>query len=54
MFHVHIMGTMKLLEGYGDSPANKVMGKWFEQLSRRERIFITFINWPRSPLTPEG
>ena len=46
MFHIHIMGTMKYLEGYGKSEANWVMGSWFGQLKRRQRLFIVFINWP--------
>lgn len=45
---------MRFLEDYGNSPANEVMGEWFEQLKRRQRLFIVFINWPNSPLTPEG
>ena len=64
MFHIHIEGTFEFLEGYGNSTpegeilygrsANGIMGEWFGQLNRRQRLFIVFINWPNSPLTPEG
>ena len=34
MFHIHVMGCISFLEGYGSSKANRVMGKWFDKLQK--------------------
>jgi len=46
MFHIHVMGCISFLEGYGSSKANRVMGKWFDQYPTWMQLNIIFANHP--------
>jgi len=46
MFHIHVCSCLGFLEGYGDSPANEVMGRWFLQQPLYMQINIVFANHP--------
>ncbi len=46
MFHIHIAGSG--CDDYWNSKTgtNRLMGKWFEQLSSKVRLALVFLDWP--------